>query len=45
MPRSENIPLDPPAPTAKAVRAHGRALELSLDALKAGADVGAHRYG
>src|SRR5258705_9076792 len=32
-----NIPLDPPAPTAKAVRAHRRTLELSLDALRAGA--------
>ena len=37
MDKSKNIPLDPPAPTAKAVRAHRRTLELSLDALKAGA--------
>jgi hypothetical protein len=33
----KEIPLDLPAPTAKAVRAHRRTLELSLDALKAGA--------
>jgi hypothetical protein len=29
------VAVDPPAPTAKAVRAHRRMLELSLDALKA----------
>src|SRR5258706_12558706 len=37
MDKSKNIPLDPPAPTAKAVRAHRRTLELSLDALRASA--------
>lgn len=31
------VPIDPPAPTAKDVRAHRRTLDLSLDALKAGA--------
>jgi hypothetical protein len=31
------VPIEPPAATAKAVRAHRRTLELSLDALKAGA--------
>jgi hypothetical protein len=31
------VPATPPAPTAKAVREHRRTLELSLDALKAGA--------
>src|SRR6266850_5072768 len=31
------IPTEPPMPTAKAVRAHRQTLEMSLDALKAGA--------
>ena len=42
--RPRDIALSPPAPTAKAVRAHRRTLEFSLDALKAGAaDLARHR--
>jgi hypothetical protein len=37
MGKHETIALDPPAPTARAVRAHRQTLELSRDALKAGA--------
>jgi len=35
MDRAETVPLAPPTPTDKAVRAHGKTLELSRDALKA----------
>jgi hypothetical protein len=35
MSKRETVPLEPPAPTAKAVRAHRQTLELSLRALQA----------